>query len=271
VSLNLLMETKFPYDNHVKLTISVDRPTAVKLRLRVPSWASKEMEIVVNNEKHTPGKPGSYLTIDRIWVMGDSIAFTLPASLSVTKYTGEDQIPGHDRYVVTYGPFLYAAVGNKQVMIRLENGSHPEDIVKQLNPKSGVPLHFTVAGNPGIVYMPYWQVEQEHKSVQLVCLKRWVVALRSDINTAPRDGFNPPKPLKLLVCGAHSIRIEAKASRKCSGAGQPLTRTKLPTGNGEHKLCCQLIPERNASVACKPDLHFVRRTQSKMECRANLV
>jgi len=161
VALSLLMETKFPYDKHVKLTISVNHPTTMKLRLRVPSWASSEMEVAVNNEKHATSKPGSYLTIDRTWSRGDSIAFTLPARFAVIKYTGEDQIPGHSRYALTYGPLLYAAVGNKQAMLRLQNSSQPEDIVKQLSPKPDAALHFTVAGNPGIVYMPYWQVEDE--------------------------------------------------------------------------------------------------------------
>jgi DUF1680 family protein len=157
----LLMETKFPYDKPVRLTISVDHPKSMKLRLRVPSWASGDMEVAVNNEKPAAGKPGSYLTIDRTWSAGDSIVFTLPISFAVTKYTGEDQIAGYSRYAVTYGPLLYAAVGNKQAVLRLQGSSHPEDIVKQLKPKADAALHFTVAGNPDIVYMPYWQVEDQ--------------------------------------------------------------------------------------------------------------
>jgi DUF1680 family protein len=107
------------------------------------------------------GKPGSYLTIDRTWSKSDSISFTLPVSFSITKYAGEDQIPGHSRYALTYGPLLYATVGDKEAILRLHNNNQPSDIVKQLVAKPGVPLHFAVEGNPGIIFMPYWQLDRE--------------------------------------------------------------------------------------------------------------
>lgn len=160
-SMSLHMETKFPFEKQVKLTVSTDHPMAMKVRLRVPSWAVSEMQVTVNHENSVTGKPGSYLVLDRTWSKGDTVAFTLPAGFTLTEYKGEDQIPGHKRYSLMYGPLLYAAVGDKNAALRLQSGASPEDIVKQLTPKPDAPLHFAVAGNPGIVYMPYWQIEDE--------------------------------------------------------------------------------------------------------------
>ena len=72
-----------------------------------------------------------------------------------------DQIPGHKRYSLTYGPLLYAAVGSKDTVLRVPSGSRPEALIHQLKPKPGSPLHFTLAGNPGAELMPYWQVDEE--------------------------------------------------------------------------------------------------------------
>jgi len=45
--------------------------------------------------------------------------------------------------------------------MHLEPGRQPGDLLRQLKPKGGQPLHFTVDANPGIEFMPYWQVEKE--------------------------------------------------------------------------------------------------------------
>jgi len=155
------METRFPYDKQVKLTVSTARPMAMKLRVRVPSWAVAAMKLEVNGEGAGTGKPGSYLILDRTWSAGDTVAFTLPVGLVLTEYKGEDQIPGHKRYSLTYGPLLYAAVGTKDVVLHLSDGDKPENLVQQLTPKPDTPLHFTVTDNPDIVYMPYWQIDKE--------------------------------------------------------------------------------------------------------------
>jgi len=159
--MTLRQETKFPYDKNVKLTLSTDRPTEMKLRLRVPAWAATEMRVEVNGETAATGKPSSYLVLDRTWSKGDTVTFTLPIALVLTEYKGVDQIPGHKRYSLTYGPLLYAAVGNKDAVLRLPDGDKSEDLVQYLTAKPGAPLHFTIAENPDVVYMPYWQIDKQ--------------------------------------------------------------------------------------------------------------
>jgi DUF1680 family protein len=119
------------------------------------------MAIQVNGKVAAIGKPTSYATLDRTWSEGDTIDFALPIGLSLVRYVGVDQIPEHERYSVSYGPFLLAAVGAGDVRLRLEKGKQPRELLQQLKPKAGQPLHFTVELNPGVEFMPYWQVQQE--------------------------------------------------------------------------------------------------------------
>jgi len=155
------METQFPFGTQVKLTISAASPTEMKLRVRVPSWATKEMAVTVNALSPMIGQPGTYLTLDRIWSDGDFVSFTLPAALSLREYTGVNQMPGSKRYSLTYGPLLYAAIGSKDGILRVTDGTDAADLLRQLMPKAGAPLHYTVKGNANIVLMPYWQVDEE--------------------------------------------------------------------------------------------------------------
>jgi uncharacterized protein len=159
--VSLRMETKFPFDRAVKLTFTAATPQKMKLRIRVPSWSRGEMAVSVNGEAAGMGSAGSYLMLNRTWSSGDTVTFALDMGFEVRKYTGTDQIPGHSRYSLTYGPLLYAAIGPSDAVLHLPRGARPEDLGQHLQPKPGSPLHFTVAGNPGIVYMPYWQVSKE--------------------------------------------------------------------------------------------------------------
>jgi DUF1680 family protein len=155
------MATRFPFDREVRLQFTAAHPTQAKVRVRVPSWATHEMAVTVNGKPAGSGKPGSYVTIDRAWAEGDGVTFTLPAGLVASRYTGVDQIPNHDRYSVSYGPILLAAVGAPEIILRLSRVRKPEDLLKHLQPKPDQPLHYRVENNPGIEFMPYWQVDKE--------------------------------------------------------------------------------------------------------------
>ena len=160
-SLRVKMATRFPFDPEVRLQFAAARPTQAKIRIRVPSWATRKMAVTVNGQPATTGQPGSYVVLDRAWAEGDTASFTLPAALMASRYTGVDQIPDYDRYVVSFGPILLAAVGAPEIRLRLEGVRKPEDLLKHLKPKPGQPLHFLIENNPGVEFMPYWQVDKQ--------------------------------------------------------------------------------------------------------------
>lgn len=155
------METRFPFDNKVRLVVQPSVPMKAKIRIRVPSWAGREMTLLLNATRAGTGTPGSYFTLDREWRDGEEIAFTLPAEVRVRRYLGRDQIPGKMRFSFEYGPVLLAAVGASSVDFTADKGRRPEQVGSDLRPIPGKSLHFTVPGNSQYNLIPYWQVSSD--------------------------------------------------------------------------------------------------------------
>jgi DUF1680 family protein len=160
-SMEFTLETRFPYDNHVRGVVKVATPVDANLRIRVPSWAVSEIEVTVNGKAAGSGKAGTYLGLNRKWSDGDVIEFVLPAAIRMREYKGEDQISGKKRYSVEYGPILLAAVGAPTANLLVDEGQGAEHLIEQFEAVEGSPLHFNVRGNKDVKFMPYWQISQE--------------------------------------------------------------------------------------------------------------
>ncbi len=159
--MSLGMETQFPYDPRVKLTVNVNEPTSSKIRIRIPSWASGDMQINVNGKRMVTGKPGTYVTLSKLWVNDDEISFTVPMDIRITRYTGEEKEPGYERYALEFGPVLLAYVSHGDQKQKFVLPVKPEKLIKSLKPVKGKPLHFTFGGNGDFEYMPYFEVREE--------------------------------------------------------------------------------------------------------------
>jgi DUF1680 family protein len=155
------METRFPYDNKVKLVMHIHRPLTMKLHVRIPKWANKDMTLYINDKKVASGDPGTYVTLDRKWHNGDEVTFNLPMSFRLVKYHGMDEFAEDgDHYALEYGPLLMAVVGGKinsngNTRIALS----PNNIIDNLRPIPGKPLHFTIEGDCYRKYIPYFEVK----------------------------------------------------------------------------------------------------------------
>ena len=159
--ISLAVKTRFPMETKVEAKIKTAAPVSSKIRVRVPGWAKGEMSLSVNGAAAGSGKPGSYVTLDRQWSDGDTLAFTLPASIRVTPYKGEDSIPGKTRYSLEYGPVLLAAVGSTSCDLIAPKGTDADSLAEQVVPVSESALEFKMNGNPDQRLMPYYQVGNE--------------------------------------------------------------------------------------------------------------
>jgi uncharacterized protein len=157
----LAMKSKVPFDPNVAIECAMTQPIAMKLRLRVPSWAANAMSIAVNGQQVAVGKPGSYAVLDRTWTSGDTVSFTLPMDFRLTRYTGSDKITGHDRYALEYGPILMAATGPLDKNDTATIDREAVNVRKWLKPKTGQPLYFTIDGDQAHEYMPYWLISNQ--------------------------------------------------------------------------------------------------------------
>ena len=157
----LKMVTGFPYENKVQLTVDAREPLRSKIRIRIPSWASEKMAVLVNGKKIVAGDPGTYVTLDRQWKNGDVLSFTLPMNFRMTKYGGAELNPKHERYALEYGPVLMAYVNIKGQKENLDLTTSSLKLIKSLKPIIGKPLHFSIEGNADFQYMPYFEVQDE--------------------------------------------------------------------------------------------------------------
>lgn len=108
------METDFPANNRVKVTVQAQNPIQFPLRIRIPGWVSEDISMFCNGELTAVGKANSYVTIDRIWVGATEIEFTLKRKLTAQRYFGVSTVAGFERYVCMDGPILMAVTGQGQ-------------------------------------------------------------------------------------------------------------------------------------------------------------
>ena len=141
--------------DHGRADVYLDGELSMKLRIRIPGWASSPVAVQINGESVLRGEPGTYVTLDRVWQDGDRITFELPMKFRTEKYRGLDQHPEHDRYALLYGPLLMALVGEDDLEVEAD------ELPSHLIPIDGKPLHFSVAGQEGVYFKPYWQIDQE--------------------------------------------------------------------------------------------------------------
>lgn len=159
----LTIDTKWPYDAAVSMRIhSLAVPQTFTVSMRVPSWVAQASIDVRVGSDHYNGKRGTYLNITREWHNNDNVTFSLDAQLSSTLYTGLTQIKPFKRYAFEYGPVLLAVTGPwnstiDSIHVPGVDGASPQDWMVP----ASTPLHWTVRGNPGLLVMPYFEVQDQ--------------------------------------------------------------------------------------------------------------
>jgi hypothetical protein len=153
--LSLDTLTQFPEDTNVSMKIAVSNPRAMKVRVRIPSWACGNVAVQVNKKNAVIGKPGTYVTLDRTWSTDDTISFKVPIAFRQTRYTGFDRDPDYERYGLEYGPLLMSLVGDTH--LNVASGG----LIDSLSPAPGNPLQFHIAGYPNSKYVPYVHIQDE--------------------------------------------------------------------------------------------------------------
>ncbi|TYB70151.1 glycoside hydrolase family 127 protein [Nonomuraea sp. PA05] len=75
--LGLAMETAYPWDGDVRLTVERAPGGPYRLVLRVPGWA-RGASVTVNGEAWQAAPHDGWLTVERHWQAGDEVRLTLP-------------------------------------------------------------------------------------------------------------------------------------------------------------------------------------------------
>jgi DUF1680 family protein len=112
--VTIVEETRYPFEETVRLTITTARPVQFPLYLRVPGWCENP-EVSINNEKAVGFGVETthcrFLEINRGWTNGDKLTLKLPAKVTITKWT-----ENKDCVSVGRGPLTYSLkIGEKYV------------------------------------------------------------------------------------------------------------------------------------------------------------
>jgi len=103
--LKLRMETKFPAEERVTLTVEAAPEEATGIALRFPYWAIEGVTVTVNQEAPLTKyeTPPSYGTLMRQWKAGDVITLDLPLALHIDTAPDDKTVQA-----AMYGPLVLA-------------------------------------------------------------------------------------------------------------------------------------------------------------------
>lgn len=94
-------ETKYPFDETIKMTIHAAKPVAFPLYLLIPRWAAGA-NVSVGHDS-TPAEPGKYLRIEKTWHPGEQLVLRLPMKPRVRTW---DRMK--NAVSVDYGPLTFS-------------------------------------------------------------------------------------------------------------------------------------------------------------------
>lgn len=92
--------TNYPFSDIVTFEITLSKPAAFPLELRIPSWCS-EGRIALNGKLIATGKGGTMVSVRQTFRNGDKIELQLPMEVKVTSW-------GRNSRVIERGPLVYA-------------------------------------------------------------------------------------------------------------------------------------------------------------------
>ncbi|MEJ7769812.1 MAG: beta-L-arabinofuranosidase domain-containing protein, partial [Chitinophagaceae bacterium] len=122
----LLMDTNYPWDGKVKLTVNPVKKMTYALHLRIPGWAGNEavpgnlyhfvnskergISMMVNGKTVEYRTDKGYVVIKREWKKGDVVEYTLP--MDVKRVVSRPEISFNtNRVALQRGPLVYCVEG----------------------------------------------------------------------------------------------------------------------------------------------------------------
>jgi hypothetical protein len=108
--VTIVEETKYPFEDTIRLKLALGKSVAFPLYLRAPAWSGTPT-VRINGQPgpewrvHLPG----YVRIERLWQNGDTVELQLPMSVKVRTWVQNDRSVSVER-----GPLTYALkIGEK--------------------------------------------------------------------------------------------------------------------------------------------------------------
>lgn len=99
-TIKITEETNYPFEEQIRLTVTLDKQTTFPLLLRIPEWCAKP-EVTVNGKSISGVKKATMLTLNRNWSNNDKVVLNFPMDIKLAKQV-------NNGVSVERGPLVYA-------------------------------------------------------------------------------------------------------------------------------------------------------------------
>lgn len=104
--INLVQETRYPWDGEVKITIRECKKDPFELLMRIPGWAEGAKILVNGTDAGMEAIPGTYIKIERKWKKGDVVTLNMPMEIRMME--GHPFIEeSRNEAAIQRGPLVY--------------------------------------------------------------------------------------------------------------------------------------------------------------------
>ena len=80
--VRLEVDTRYPFEEQVRLTLHAEAPVAFPLYLRIPAWCAEASVLINGVKSDAAAAAGKYVCIRRTWNEGDVVTLELPMTFS---------------------------------------------------------------------------------------------------------------------------------------------------------------------------------------------
>jgi hypothetical protein len=205
-------DTSYPFEEQVRLNISVNNAVTFPLELRIPDWC-RNAAITVNGQLQIGIIPASFYRIQRTWTNGDQVVINLPMSV-------QTRVGPSRSVAINRGPVVYSLKIGEQWTVRTPDSlglgfdefevhsTTPWNYALQLNPTNpAASLTFTNFPTPTNPF--------DRPSIELMAQARqlpdWTIGWRGthafEPPVSPVVSTNPLVNITLVPFGAQHMRI----------------------------------------------------------------
>lgn len=150
VRINL--DTRFPFEDDIRLKIAARKPVDLSLNLRLPDWLGGPMTATLDGQPVQLVCDGrGWARLRRTWAATDVLTLKVPMQFRAVPLAS---LGGFSPTAINYGPLT-------MVVPKHGNGTNPSRLFDftrlnaSLAPVPGKPLNFALRSNPGVTLKPY--------------------------------------------------------------------------------------------------------------------